>query len=476
MSNTRMIWLFSLFLTGCVSQWSWAQNKGKEPGTQDSPKKTTKQNAPKAPLTPKSTTAPKSGQSVPSKSTKNKKSGMQGAKNPKASKVDAKSFPKPQAPSSATPPRPVKTRAFPVAPVKVPPRVRKKRKKNEFRLIHQAPFSAEGHRALEITAQVSGEWKVSKIRLFYQLIGTTDLFKVLFRRNTEGDYVARIPKEHVTTPGFAYYIDSVDLKGKVRYHFGTPNRLHRVLVRTESGLGQFLRRLRRHDGFRSSVGASFEINTFGSHPAFRRGGPPAKSTPPEFFDYYYRLELWYSYRMLSTFYELSFGFGHMRGEVPLDSSTIWGVSGTAPSDIYEAGMDYGFSKVFIHLHHYFGVEAKVLLGASAEGFEGGFGLTARIGNLLETHLDLGFEVVSGMGYSLFFELAWDTVPNFIMALRAEVSNMPFFTDELLASKAYYKILWKPTQRFHAFLHIGYGRRRLSTGGSIIGKAGVITNF
>ena len=331
-------------------------------------------------------------------------------------------------------------------------------------IIHTPPYTGEGGKTLEIEGRFRGEWLAKSVWLCVRIQGVGSFLRIRFKRWKKGLYVASVPKERVTFPGLEYYIESIDLKGRRHLHFASPLRPHRVVVRRASRLGVWQAKLDRHQGNRSSVGASFTYHNYGKHIplSFEKRTQGYEQT-----DSYYDIEVWYTYRILGFFYDITFGWGHLRGQVPIENDNQTSLS---------AGLDYGFSKVFMEFHRYFGVEAKIVLGASDRGFEFGGGATVRFGNSVETHLDLGFEIISRLGYTILCELAWDTVPHFLMALRVEVTNMPIFDSRALAVNAFFKLHWNLHRHFHLFAHIGYGRRRDIPWGGPLVKAGALFHF
>ncbi|TNE45746.1 MAG: hypothetical protein EP343_26170 [Deltaproteobacteria bacterium] len=348
---------------------------------------------------------------------------------------------------------------------------RKKRKAvKELHVLHTPPYKARAGRKLELGIAVDGEWLVRSIQLRYRVIGSSTYKTIPFRRGEKRRYYATIPKGQVTHPGIEYFILAINLKNKALLPFATPQAPHRVYVRRLNKLGRWLAKLKRHGGTRSTLGLMGEFNSYGAHAGLRSYESPKGSN--QALDAFYNLELWYTYRILGIFYQITVGYGRLRGDVPIETFDGTNTSQT----ILRAGLDYGFSRLYMEFHRYFGVDLKLVLGASDLGFDGGVGATIRIGNLAETHLDLGFEIISRMGWTVHFELAWDTVPWFMMALRAEVTTMPFFDDRAVASRAYFKAHIRFHKHFHAFVNIGYGRRRITPQGGPLLQVGLLANF
>lgn len=354
------------------------------------------------------------------------------------------------------------------------PRRKKRRRKIPLRVVHTPPYEADPDGNLELRAEVQGEWKARKIEVHYRVRRALVYHKTAFVRGQKSLYYASIDKRNIIVPGLEYYIVSTDHKGRKQLHFGSPRRPHVIQVRRSGAMAAYLARLERHQGLRSSLGLFFSLHYFNDHTGLKQDSSPPSEGPPPASDIFYRMELWYTYRVLGFFYQISLGYGRLRGDVPLAQTSPQG--DPIEPQLYRSGLDYGMTKIFLEFHRYFGVEAKLILGASERGFEGGAGAIMRIGNLVETHLDLGFEAISRIGFSVFMEFVWDTVPNLLLSLRAEVSNMPFFDQKSLATKAYVKALWKAHRHFHLFLHVGYARRISTPSGGPVANLGVIANF
>ena len=364
-----------------------------------------------------------------------------------------------------------------IQPQKTPRETEKKVIKTyKPKIVHAPPFGALENEPLKISIRIIENLQAHSIRLHYRPIETLRYTVIAFVRQKGDLYTAVIPEEIVTLPGVEYYIDAKPKgeksKGITLYTSKRfPKQVHIRIPAKESKL---LNKLDRHNGTRSTVGMSLDINTFGSYEAL---GRTQNTGQPLRMDYYYQLEVWYTYRFLRLFYNATIGYGHLRGDLPLDKR-FWNLAQPADpnSPVLAMGMDYGFGKFYTEFHKYFGVEWKVLIGGSHEGFGFGGGATLRVGNIVESHIDLGFELISGLGYQFFAELAWGGIQNLTIAFRAEGSNMPLNQDIGLATKLYLIGLWKISPHFHTFLHLGFGKRQAVSTGSVVGKFGIMTNF
>lgn len=398
---------------------------------------------------------------------------IQKAKKPVApsrlSKQQASKAPLPKKAKPKQTKRPRSTKPQASKPSKKAKRARRKPIKR-LKVVHRPLYKAKAGRKVDIMIVVEGEWFARAIQLQYRVFGQSRYRTVPFLRGEQGRYYATIPAKNVTHPGIEYCIVAVNLNKKEQFQFANRNVPHRMYIRRKNKLGRWLAKLKRHDGTRSTLGIMGEFNSYGAHAGLRTRESPKGNTKT--LDAFYNLELWYTYRILGIFYQITVGYGRLRGDVPLETFN----GSTTSQTVLRAGLDYGFSRLYMEFHKYFGIDLKLVLGASDLGFDGGVGATLRIGNLAETHLDLGFEIISRMGWTVFFELAWDTVPWFMMALRAEVTTMPFFDDRAVAARAYFKAHIRFHKHFHAFVNIGYGRRRIIPQGGPLLQVGLLANF
>ena len=338
-------------------------------------------------------------------------------------------------------------------------------------LLHSPLFSATPGRDLPIKAGATVRWRIKRSQVHYRTAGTARYRTVAFGtrafgRGSRGRLVAIIPGRHVQPPGVEYYISSRSVTGRRILHLGSPSAPHRVRVRETRRTAYLRDKLARHQGHRSSLVATFRYLNLGHEP----------SDKPELRDdNHFWVEAEYRHRLLRLFYQISLAMGYMRGKTPLLKDSL---DPNSPGQVAFAsknvGLVYGYSKVHLEFHRYISLAAKIIVGASADGFAIGGGGLLRIGETERTHFDAGAEIISGVGYVGWFEFAWDTVPGFMISLRAETSNQPAETET--CSRAMLRVRWKLAPAWHLLLDGGYGRRHRSPNGGLLLGAGVAWNF
>ncbi len=88
------------------------------------------------------------------------------------------------------------------------------------------------------------------------------------------------------------------------------------------------------------------------------------------------------------------------------------------------GLTYGYVEAEFGIHRLFSLSGRMAVGLLSDGVGGGGQLLARIGNDLGTNLQLGGELLGGVGMRSIIELQLNTFQRFPILLRTEVTNQP----------------------------------------------------
>ena len=304
---------------------------------------------------------------------------------------------------------------------------------------------------VEISADVTSDWKVEELLLYFRRIGDGDFKKVKFALSSSGNYVALVKGENVSYPGFEYAIWVKEKGGAGRFAFASTDEPHPVLVFKLSWKDRRHLRLLANRGTTSTFFADFVFSRFGKQEKISELTGAVEAAA---LDQFYRGEFGYSYRILTVLYAFYFGFGMVRGSTLKDYRR------------QDVGLDYGFAKILFEFHRYIALEPKIVFGGSEEGFEWGGGAVLRLGNTLETHADLGFEIISTVGTTILVKLMWDTVPGFMMGLNAELTNFPSSTA--WGTRLYFELNFIAIKYVHFKGIVGYAARSSKTGGPILG--------
>ena len=187
-----------------------------------------------------------------------------------------------------------------------------------------------------------------------------------------------------------------------------------------------------------------------------------------FSDRFFTSEFEYTYRILAGLHDIRFGMGLLRGQ---RATLNQGELELEPSGegLSSPGLNYGWSEANFEVHRNFSVGGRLILGASEEGFAAGVGGVVRIGQIAGTHLAVGGEALQDAGNIGFMTFAWDTVPDFPMALTIEVSQRPDADLNPLGTRMIYDLGWNVTGGLTLNARVGYAARTQGLeGGPIFG--------
>jgi hypothetical protein len=207
-------------------------------------------------------------------------------------------------------------------------------------------------------------------------------------------YVATIPASAVRAPGIGYTIEIEHTDGRRIAAYGTRAELSPIQVAEDRDDARRNADLRRLGNRTSIASASAEYVAFGNTQGTRalpcaegaEGCAAGTSQVPSVQDQYYRVEVGYTYRPLTTIAQFSLRGGVIRGTslVPTD---------TLDYEKYEVGINYGAPTVTFRLSDSWHLETELLASITEVGFSVGAGSALLIGDPYGTRLALGFETI-----------------------------------------------------------------------------------
>jgi hypothetical protein len=347
-------------------------------------------------------------------------------------------------------------------------------------LFHVPPSTLPAGEPWEPSALVSRVFELVTLELVFRRIDDGVWRRVPFRRSSTEAMGAVVPGEDIAAPGVEYFVVSRDREGVERYHFGSEARPHRVSVVGLTDEQEAQVRAERYGNRRHRFAARGEYAGFADRSYAGWTVDPGRYPEPDSRlrpDDLYELRFDYTYRILSWVHAIHFGFGHLRGRSPwLDYSAERGAHGVGEAE-RTPGYDFGWTAVTFELHRYVALVVDVYLGGSAFGFDGGGGGVFRIGNTAETHLDLGFDYVSRLGYRAWFAFTWDTVPRVPMTLGAEFTDWPAPDDDAGDGvRLWYAAAVRIWDGLIAEAKLGYAARHGAGGGGVFAGGGIAYEF
>jgi len=310
----------------------------------------------------------------------------------------------------------------------------------EVLLVHVPVVQAKQREPFEVVVSVADFTVMDDVRLQLRAVGEDAWTPHRFERRGDSDWVVAIPGHRVEPPGLEYYIASDGAAG-ARDRYASAGQPQRIEVEGKPGYARMMRELARFDGQRSVFGARADFLSFGSS-----SGLP---------DHYLVGLLDYRYRILGPIRSLHFGFYGMRAAVVSGG-------GDAGRRDFDAGVDYGFAEIELAPAELFGLEARLELGANADGFlAGGFG-ALRIGRDPGSHVDLRGGYLHGVGRRFELGLTWDTVPRVPMDATLWVSDWPDMDDPAVGVR--YQANVPLGEHADLQLRLGYQARYSELGG------------
>ena len=353
--------------------------------------------------------------------------------------------------------------------------------------LHRPLVSAAPGERLHVTGEPSSPQLLERLVLRYRPLGGADWRESRFRRTSAGGARAAIPADAVEAPGFEYFVVLLPpadaAPSEERSLFASAAAPQPVLVDGLSPASRYARRKAAHDGRLSRIELGYGYNDFGVNLA--RTDAPAGETLPLGPDddpdaaartsagnRYHAITLGYTYRFLSYLYAIKVEIGGL-------SYRFEDFKPFNKEPDAEAGMYYIAPSADFEFFKYFGATALLKVGISEAGFEGGGGLSLRIGRLAGTRMDFGFEGMSNAGWLYFLTFTWDTVPYVPMSITLERTQWyaaEHHAVQAWGNRMYFSAAVDLPAGFWLSAHVGYAARDESVQGGLIAGGGVALDF
>jgi len=317
--------------------------------------------------------------------------------------------------------------------------------------VSHVPLSSakNGGGDLAISASIGDLWRARAVRLFHRAAGKKSFEASEFKKDAEGRYLALVPNEVVNEPGFDYYIETELRSGARVRNFASAEAPQHVVVRDLSAEERTRRRLARHQGTHDELLLAFRYVGAGVTSVPGAGGRESEQR-----DSYNQLDVAYTHRILSDYiYQIGFGFGILGAKLGMSRP----LAEAAGNPSLRTGVYLGRAKATWEFADAIGFDATLVLGANQAGFVVGGGGALRFGRLTGTHLEIGVEGIQQTGYDAWLELAWDTVPGFMMSLRTDLTSYPSSVDGMAVLPSF-NVKWMLNKNVTAGAFIGYGTR------------------
>lgn len=303
-------------------------------------------------------------------------------------------------------------------------------------VVHVAPLVADSKKPIELVAQIDAPF-AEALSARWRKIGDTQWNDVTFDRSSAGGWYAELPASG--PPGIEYYIRGRDTAGTEVAHFASEQSPHvvRVVPSLYDRL-EVLDRARLHDR-RNEVTFELVGHNFGNRYGLD--------------DRFLRAELAYTRRLLRELHSVTFGFGSISGTTPVDSAPInQGGSDTGHS------LRYGFGGVRTRAHESIFLDARVLVGASHDGFDGGLSGQVTFGKPWRSCVSVGGEYIGDLGPSAWVRLQWDTAPPLLMGASIVRTDLPGSDIDSAGLYIAYDVAYRVADRFAMRAQLSYGAR------------------
>lgn len=344
-------------------------------------------------------------------------------------------------------------------------------------LVHAAPIVLDSAAAAySFNVALRGAWAGTALKLHHRTQGKKAYTTQEFTQRTDGRWTAEIPGSKVTIPALEYFIQTVEADGSTVDRFATAKTPHVVVINPVPADRMHQVRLRRHNGKRATARLIFSRANLG-----QEGRKTSDGHTELLSDTFNTLETDLTYRfMRDAIYQIRFGYGMLGGKLGATSpDREWFDSPNVPESDKPSsvpampGLYYGFASAYWEFGDWAGLEAKVLMGASHRGFDGGAGVVGRLGTINGIHLDFGIEGISNVGFKFTTEFQWDTVKHTRMSLRAVVTDYPTVGRTAVISSYNLSLLLGEIELYGS---LGYGLREgHETGGPVV-SGGAAFNF
>lgn len=315
-------------------------------------------------------------------------------------------------------------------------------------VIHVAPLASPAGEPIELQAMLDAPF-AETLSARWRAIGETGWHDVPFERSSAGGWFAALPA--TPAPGLEYYIRGVDVNGAEVAHFASAAAPH--VVRVDPPLFDRLEDLdrRRQLGLRDQVSIEVAAHDFGNR--------------YELADRFARGEATFTHRLWRQIHHIAFGFGTIWGKTPVISTPEAHDDGSVAH-----GMRYGFGELRLRVHPSVFLDARVALGVSHDGFDGGVRGQVIFGKPWRSALFIGGEAFRDLDKTAWVRLQWDTAAPFLMGASIVRTNLPGVLISSAGLYIAYDIAYTIAARTTIKAQVSYGAR---DGASHLGGGGGI---
>ncbi|MDX2091047.1 MAG: hypothetical protein SFX73_24520 [Kofleriaceae bacterium] len=306
-------------------------------------------------------------------------------------------------------------------------------------VVHVPPLTTPAGEPLELEAMLDAPFAEALV-VSWRPLGVaagaawTD---VAFERSSAGGWFATVPT--ASPPGLEYYIHGKDTKGLEVTHFASADHPHVVRVDpTEVDRLEELD-LERLGGRRNAFSVDVTGHNFGNRYDIQ--------------DQFLRAEATYAHYLLRHIHHIAFGFGSIEGRTPFYDGD------PATEDTFRrTALRYGFGELGLRLHRSVFFDARVLLGVSHEGFDGGARAVMTFGKPWRSNLSIGGEVIGDLGPTGWVRLQWDTAAPLLMGASVVRTNLPGVSIDPNGLYIAYDLAYRVQARCLVKAQLSYGAR------------------
>lgn len=299
-------------------------------------------------------------------------------------------------------------------------------------VVHVPPLASEPGAPIELVAELDAPVATDLIARWRS--ASQPWSDVPFARSSAGGWFATLPASAVDVE---YFIVSRPASGGGELtHFASASAPQRVRVDHDEIDRAEASDLGRMAGRRNAIAVDVSGHDFGNR--------------YQLADRFLRGELTFTHHPLRTLYYISFGFGSVGGETPVESAPTGTVVGKA--------LRYGFGEVRLRLHPSVFVDARASLGASHNGFDQGVRGQIIFGKPWRSSLSIGGEYLGDVGASAWVRLQWDTAPPLLMGAAIVRSDLPGAVIDQAGLYLAYDVAYTLASRWTLKAQLSYGSR------------------
>lgn len=300
-------------------------------------------------------------------------------------------------------------------------------------VVHVAPLSTPAGEPLELEAMLDAPFAEALV-VSWRPLGAPAWTDVPFERSSAGGWFATLPAAR--PPGVEYFIHGKDGNGVDVAHFASADHPH--VVRVDPSESDRLEELdlARLGGRRNAFALDVTGHDFGNR-------YDAK-------DRYLRGEATYTYYLLRSIHHIAFGFGAIEGQTPRYVED-------AELDERRA-LRYGFGELGLRLHRSVFFDARVALGVSHEGFDGGARGVLTFGKPWRSNVSVGGEAFGDVGAQAWVRLQWDTAWPLLMGASVVRTDLPGVVIDPNGLYLAYDVTYRVQGRYAVKAQLSYGAR------------------